>query len=237
MARMSQIANIVDWYAMPSISVQIVAERFFSMRFWNRPTDETIIAKAVPEARTCIRALESLKGDGAYMVGDDVTIADLMLAPHLAYFAMTAGRRNAEGEFAFGVARSHGIASKHAGDRAGAAAGKGGVGRMADAAAAIAALADPTRRQVFERLRHGPQPVGVIARGLPVSRPAVSQHLAVLKSAGLVTDRAEGTRRVYQIDPHGLGAIRAWLDQFWDEALLAFKQEAEARNNETEEDE
>ena len=89
MARMSQIANIVDWYVMPSISVQIVAERFFSMRFWNRPTDESIIAKAVPEARTCIRALESLKGDGVYMVGDDVTIADLMLAPHLAYFAMT----------------------------------------------------------------------------------------------------------------------------------------------------
>jgi glutathione S-transferase len=88
MARMSQIANIVDWYVMPSISVQIVAERFFSMRFWNRPTDETIIAKAVPEARTCIRALESLKGDSAYLVGDAVTIADLMLAPHLAYFAM-----------------------------------------------------------------------------------------------------------------------------------------------------
>jgi len=88
MARMSQIANIVDWYVMPSISVRIVAERFFSMRFWNRPTDDAIIAQAVPEARTCIRALESLKGDGAYMVGDDVTIADLMLAPHLAYFAM-----------------------------------------------------------------------------------------------------------------------------------------------------
>ena len=109
---------------------------------------------------------------------------------------------------------------------------------MADAVAAIAALADPTRRQVFERLRHGPQPVGVLARGLPVSRPAVSQHLAVLKAAGLVTDRAEGTRRVYQIDPHGLGAIRAWLDQFWDEALVAFKQEAESQEtNETEEDE
>ena len=106
---------------------------------------------------------------------------------------------------------------------------------MADTGAAIAALADPTRRQVFERLRHGPQPVGMLARGLPVSRPAVSQHLAVLKSAGLVTDRAEGTRRVYQIDPHGLGAIRAWLDQFWDEALLAFKQEAE--RNETEDEE
>jgi DNA-binding transcriptional ArsR family regulator len=106
---------------------------------------------------------------------------------------------------------------------------------MADATAALAALADPTRRRVFERLRTGPQPVGAIARGLPVSRPAVSQHLAVLKTAGLVTDRAEGTRRVYQIDPNGLGAIRAWLDQFWDEALIAFKQEAESA--ETEEDE
>jgi len=99
---------------------------------------------------------------------------------------------------------------------------------MADAVTAIAALADPTRRQVFERLRQGPRAVGELARGLPVSRPAVSQHLAVLKNAGLVTDRAEGARRVYQIDPHGLGAIRAWLDQFWDEALLAFKEEAES---------
>src|SRR4051812_14161506 len=89
--------------------------------------------------------------------------------------------------------------------------------------AALAALADPTRRQVFERLRGGPRPVGDLARGLPVSRPAVSQHLAVLKAAGLVTDRAEGTRRLYEIDPAGLGAIRAWLDQFWDVALLAFK--------------
>ena len=106
---------------------------------------------------------------------------------------------------------------------------------MADAVTAIAALADPTRRQVFERLRHGPRAVGELARGLPVSRPAVSQHLAVLKTAGLVTDRAEGNRRVYQIDPHGLGAIRAWLDQFWDEALVAFKQEAES--NEAEEEE
>ena len=104
---------------------------------------------------------------------------------------------------------------------------------MADrAASALAALADPTRRQVFERLRDGPQPVGVLARGLPVSRPAVSQHLAVLKAAGLVTDRAEGTRRVYEIDPHGLGAIRAWLDQFWDAALLAFKEEVEKEGDE-----
>jgi DNA-binding transcriptional ArsR family regulator len=93
--------------------------------------------------------------------------------------------------------------------------------------AALAALADPTRRRVFERLKSGPRTVGALARGLPVSRPAVSQHLKVLKEAGLVTDRPEGTRRVYAIDPHGLGALRAWLDQFWDEALEAFKSEVE----------
>jgi DNA-binding transcriptional ArsR family regulator len=96
-----------------------------------------------------------------------------------------------------------------------------------DPSQALAALADPTRRRVFERLRSGPRAVGEIADGLPVSRPAVSQHLAVLKQAGLVTDEAEGTRRVYRIDPQGLGPIRAWLDQFWDEALEAFKAEAE----------
>jgi DNA-binding transcriptional ArsR family regulator len=89
------------------------------------------------------------------------------------------------------------------------------------------ALADPTRRQVFEQLRHGPKPVGVIAAKMPVSRPAVSQHLGVLKKAGLVADRAEGTRRVYYIDPHGLASIRVWLDQFWEDALTAFKSEAE----------
>ena len=89
------------------------------------------------------------------------------------------------------------------------------------------ALADPTRRRVFERLRTGPKSVGEIAHGLPVSRPAVSQHLRVLKEAGLVADRAEGTRRVYAIDPHGLGALRQWLDQFWDAALQAFTEEVE----------
>jgi len=94
---------------------------------------------------------------------------------------------------------------------------------------ALAALADPTRRRVFERLRSGPQPVGVIAAGMPVSRPAVSQHLKVLKEAGLVGDRAEGTRRVYYIDPHRLGALRAWLDGFWDDALAAFQSEAERK--------
>ena len=92
---------------------------------------------------------------------------------------------------------------------------------------ALVALADPTRRQVFERLRSGPQPVGAIACGMPVSRPAVSQHLKVLKEAGLVSDHPEGTRRVYYIDPHGLGALRGWLDQFWDQALSAFQAEAE----------
>ena len=92
---------------------------------------------------------------------------------------------------------------------------------------ALSALADPTRRRVFERLKDGPRPVADIARGLPVSRPAVSQHLKVLKEAGLVADRPEGTRRVYYIDPQGLGALRKWLDQFWDEALAAFQAEVE----------
>jgi len=97
---------------------------------------------------------------------------------------------------------------------------------------AFVALADPTRRSVFERLLDGPQPVGRIARGMPVSRPAVSQHLKVLKEAGLVTDRAEGTRRVYCIDPHGLAAVRRYLDQFWDQALTAFAAEAEKKPQE-----
>jgi DNA-binding transcriptional ArsR family regulator len=93
--------------------------------------------------------------------------------------------------------------------------------------AAFLALADPTRRQVFEQLRHGAKAVGVIAAQMPVSRPAVSQHLGILKKAGLVADRAEGTRRVYYIDPHGLASIRIWLDQFWGDALTAFKAETE----------
>jgi DNA-binding transcriptional ArsR family regulator len=96
---------------------------------------------------------------------------------------------------------------------------------MANAQSAFAALSDPTRREVFQRLRSGGRSVGEIARDLPVSRPAVSQHLKVLKDAGLVSDRAEGTRRVYHIDPKGLGAMRAWLDQFWDVALQSFATE------------
>jgi DNA-binding transcriptional ArsR family regulator len=89
------------------------------------------------------------------------------------------------------------------------------------------ALADPTRRRVFEELRRGPRSVGKIAARMPVSRPAVSQHLGVLKKAGLVCDRAVGTRRVYYIDPKGLAPIRIWLDQFWDDALSAFQSEVE----------
>ena len=102
---------------------------------------------------------------------------------------------------------------------------------MTNADRALAAIADPTRRQVFERLASGPRSVGELAEGLPVSRPAVSQHLKVLKEAGLVADRAQGTRRVYEIDPHGLGAMRAWLDQFWGTALEAFKAEAEHKES------
>lgn len=98
---------------------------------------------------------------------------------------------------------------------------------MANADRAFSALYDPTRRAVLERLRDGPRPVGEIARGLPVTRPAVSQHLKVLKEAGLVADRSEGTRRIYHIDPKGLGAMRAWLDQFWDSALAAFATDVE----------
>jgi DNA-binding transcriptional ArsR family regulator len=92
---------------------------------------------------------------------------------------------------------------------------------------ALQCLSDQTRRRVFERLRGGPKSVGVLADGLPVSRPAVSQHLKVLKDAGLVKDKSEGTRRVYYIDPDGLGDLRRWLDGFWDTAIQAFKTEVE----------
>ena len=95
---------------------------------------------------------------------------------------------------------------------------------------ALQCLSDPTRRRVFEKLRGGPQSVGALAQGLPVSRPAVSQHLRALKEAGLVSERPEGTRRVYSIDPDGLGELRRWLDQFWDDALEAFRREAEGLN-------
>ena len=92
---------------------------------------------------------------------------------------------------------------------------------------AFAALADPTRRAVFELLADGPSAVGAIAAVLPVSRPAVSQHLKVLKDAALVADEARGTSRIYRIDPAGLGPMRRWLDRQWDRSLANFKTLAE----------
>jgi DNA-binding transcriptional ArsR family regulator len=89
-------------------------------------------------------------------------------------------------------------------------------------AASLDALGDPTRRAIVESLATGPKAVGQLAAELPVSRPAVSQHLKVLKGAGLVTDSAHGTRRLYRIDPQGIAAVRAWLDGLWTEALQAF---------------
>lgn len=86
-----------------------------------------------------------------------------------------------------------------------------------------AALGDPTRRTIFERLADGPRSVGELASDLPVSRPAVSQHLKVLKEAGLVSDRPEGNRRLYEIDTDGVGALRTYLDRFWNQSLAAFK--------------
>lgn len=96
----------------------------------------------------------------------------------------------------------------------------------------LSALGDPTRRAIFERLAKGPSPVGELAKELPVSRPAVSQHLKVLKEAGLVTDRQDGSRRLYQLDPSGIDALRAYLDQFWNQALDAFKEAAEQKDEE-----
>jgi len=104
---------------------------------------------------------------------------------------------------------------------------------MANANAVFAALSDPTRREIFERLQSGGRSVGEIARDFPISRPAVSQHLKMLKQAGLVGDRAEGTRRIYYIDPHGLAAVRKWLDQFWDVALAAYAAEVEGAEKES----
>lgn len=95
----------------------------------------------------------------------------------------------------------------------------------------FAALAEPMRQKIVERLARGPMSVGQLAAGLPVSRPAISQHLKVLKEAQLVSDRAEGTRRIYRIDPAGLAPIRRWLDQFWDESLAAFAAAAEQQED------
>ena len=93
---------------------------------------------------------------------------------------------------------------------------------------AMDALGDPTRLAIFEQLRRGPRAVGEIASELPVSRPAVSQHLRVLKDVGLVTELREGTRRLYRLDPDGLGELRDYFDDFWTEALAGFKAAAES---------
>jgi DNA-binding transcriptional ArsR family regulator len=103
---------------------------------------------------------------------------------------------------------------------------------MAYEADGFTALGDPTRRTIFERLAERPSAVGDLARGLPVSRPAVSQHLKVLKEAGLVTDRRAGNRRIYQLDSDGVGALRAYLDHFWNRALKAFKAAVEQPDQE-----
>ena len=96
---------------------------------------------------------------------------------------------------------------------------------------AFAALADPTRRAVYERLAEQSQTVGALAAQLPVSRPAVSQHLKVLKDAGLVVDEARGTSRIYRIDPAGLGPVRRWLDQQWERGLANFKRISEQEDD------
>jgi DNA-binding transcriptional ArsR family regulator len=102
--------------------------------------------------------------------------------------------------------------------------------QAASIATAFAALADPTRRQIFERIAEQERSVGELADGLPVSRPAVSQHLQVLRDAGLVSHEQDGTRRVYRIDPRGLAMMRGYLDRFWDRALAAFKAAAESED-------
>jgi DNA-binding transcriptional ArsR family regulator len=100
-------------------------------------------------------------------------------------------------------------------------------------ARALDALGDPTRRAILELLRDGPRPVGELARALPVSRPAVSQHLAVLKAAGLVADRAAGRRRLYAVDPAGLDALRAYLEGLWGQALASYRRAADEETDET----
>lgn len=103
---------------------------------------------------------------------------------------------------------------------------------MTNQLAGLATLGDSTRRAIFERLADRASAVGELADELPVSRPAVSQHLKVLKNAGLVIDRPQGTRRIYQVDPDGVAALRAYLDQFWNRSLAAFKAVAEGHDQE-----
>lgn len=101
---------------------------------------------------------------------------------------------------------------------------------MANYSDVLTALGDPTRRTIFERIAARPSAVGELAAGLPVSRPAVSQHLKVLKEAGLVVDRSEGSRRIYRLDPDGVGALRDYLDRFWNRALAGFKASVEKKS-------
>lgn len=101
-----------------------------------------------------------------------------------------------------------------------------------NAALALSALGDPTRRAIFEQLGRRPSAVGELANKFPVTRPAVSQHLRVLREAGLVTEAAEGTRRIYRIDPRGIGAMRSWLEHHWTSALDAFQAYADAQEEE-----
>ena len=108
---------------------------------------------------------------------------------------------------------------------------------VATAETVLDALGDPTRRRVLELLRNGPRAVTDIAADLPVSRPAVSQHLRVLKGAGLVSERKEGTRHLYRIDPEGLAALRGYLESYWDVALLAFRDAAAAAEPQREREE
>jgi DNA-binding transcriptional ArsR family regulator len=96
----------------------------------------------------------------------------------------------------------------------------------------MTALGDATRQAIFDRLSDGPRPVGELAAGLPVSRPAVSQHLKVLKDVGLVSDQRDGTRRLYRVDPAGLAVLRSYLDQFWERSLAAFDAEIREQNEE-----
>ncbi len=103
---------------------------------------------------------------------------------------------------------------------------------MAYQTAGLTALADPTRREIFERVAARPRAVGELAAELPVSRPAVSQHLRVLKEAGLVVDSADGSRRIYRLHPEGVAELRAYLDQFWSRSLAAFKAAAEKPDEE-----
>ena len=103
---------------------------------------------------------------------------------------------------------------------------------MTNGQRAFAALAEPMRTTIVERLATRPMAVGELAAMLPITRPAVSQHLKILKEAQLVRDEASGTRRIYSIDPAGLGAIRAWLDRFWDQNLAAYVEAAEREDKE-----